>query len=163
MPSKTLPRKTREELSSSRASVEAFVGHSQGEISGGRLDLTLAEPGIYRGMLSEIVLVRTSDKVELKVPFYSIDFEIAEHDLKAGRYNIDMSDQLSRISVVDQSGQRVAERLKISIQPVTEGHTEMYFELETDGSGIIFWGNPSKYTMRINAKPWLRVRAEALP
>lgn len=163
---KTLPRKTKEHLYRNEESLRNYLGSDEGEISDGSLAFTPSLPGVYRAMLAQIVIVRNSDKTEITVPCYPLkDFKIAESDLEAGRYKIEISEPFFRIIVLDQNGQRVADRLEMAFElQAPDGHTEMTFELQTDGNGeIMFLGDPSKYRPEVLDKPWLRIRTERLP
>ncbi|MEK6410564.1 MAG: hypothetical protein AABN34_26870 [Acidobacteriota bacterium] len=162
---KTLAKKAKEQLYRNEESIRNYFGPDEGEISGGLWRSTLSSPGLYRAVLGQIAIVRTSDRKEFTVPVYTKDFTIAEGDLEAGRYKIEISEPLFRIIVLDQNGQRVADRLELGFElHATDGGTEMTFELETDGNGeMTFLGDPSKYTPEVLDKPWLRIKTERLP
>lgn len=161
---KALPRETKERLYGHEESIKQYLGHAEGKISDGVSEILLSETGVYRAMLTEIVIVRSSDRTEFTVPCYvARDFKIAKGDIEAGRFKIEISEPLFRVIVVDQEGKRVAERLEIAFEPPTDGPTEVTFELETDGNGeIVFLGDPLKYKPQVLDKPWLRIQTEPL-
>ena len=159
-----LPRETKEHLYADEESIKQYLGHVEGKISDGVSEILLSDTGVYRAMLTEIVIVRSSDRTEFTVPCYvARDFKITKDDIEAGRSKIEMSEPLFRIIVVDQEGKRVAENLELAFEPPTDGPTEMTFEFQTDGNGeLLFLGDPLKYKPQVLDKPWLRIRSEPL-
>ena len=162
---KKLPQETKEQLYTNKRSVTQYLRPVEGKISEGASEILLSETGVYRAILTEIVIVRNSDTTEFTVPCYvARDFKITKGHIEAGRFQIEISEPLFRITVVDQEGKRVAEKnLELSFEPPTDGPTEMTFEFRTDANGeLVFLGDPLKYKPQVLDKPWLRIRTEPL-
>jgi hypothetical protein len=160
---KTLPREAKERVYRNEESIRELLGSDEGQIRDGIWRSTRSSPGIYRAMLGQIAIVRSSDGKGFTIPFYiTKEFTITESDLEAGRYRIAINEPLFQVTVVDQNGRRIAEELEISFEvQATDGHTEMTFELSTNGE-ITFLGDPSKYRPQVLDKPGLHIRSEPL-
>jgi len=161
---KSLPNETKRLLYANEASIKQYLGYAEAKIADGLSEILLSDNGVFRAMLTDIVIVRSSDGSEFKVPCYvASDFSITKEDIRARHFKIEINEPLVKVFVVDQEERVVTERLELGFEKPTDGPTKMTFEVQTDRNGeLIFLGDPLKYKPNVLDKPWLQIRTERL-